>query len=101
MDAMKTIIFFCLLFFTTLLSGCATSMWGDAGAGGAVYVYEKTGDDCTLTITSGREVSGGGDILIDSCNVTVQVEKMGGSDTALATIQSLVHQLLIVTGRMP
>ena len=95
---MRTTLFIVLLTATSLLGGCATSPWGEATSGGAVYRYEKTQEGCTLTMTTARDVAAGGDVLIDDCNVTVTVEGMSGSNTALAVIQSLVHQLIMVTG---
>lgn len=65
-----------LLVGVLLLGGCASL------GGNSVYKYQKTGDDCTLTVDTGRVLAAGIQVQLNECNVTVdagKVEKGGNS----------------------
>lgn len=75
-----------------LLSGCATSPFGTATSGGANYAYNKQGDNCTITINSAREISGGVLKINEDCSVEVNADTAGGSQ-ALKVIEGLVGKI--------
>ena len=80
------------------LPGCATSPWGSAQSGGAVYHYEKTGGDCIIDITSARELLGVSVDVGDDCHVTVKADNADGA-TALGVIEGLTQRIPIPGGK--
>lgn len=59
----------------TLLTLCTT---GCAGlSGNAVYKYQKTGDDCTLMVDTGRVLAAGIAVTLEDCNVSVEAPSVG------------------------
>ena len=74
------------------ISGCATSPFGTAGAGGAVYRYSNTSDGgCSIEISSSRELVGVS-VQVQDCDVTVSADKTDGAK-AMDVIDSLVKRL--------
>lgn len=80
----------------SILSGCASSEFGRAGAGGAVYEYNHTeadGSSCGIRITSAREVGKGTVRIANDCSISTDVDSLGGVDGAYEVIKSLVTKL--------
>lgn len=56
----------------------ALCMTGCAGlSGNAVYKYQKTGDDCTLTVDTGRVLAAGIAVTLEECDVKVEAPSVG------------------------
>lgn len=76
----------------TLLTLCTT---GCAGlSGNAVYKYQKVGDDCSLTVDTGRVLAAGIQVELVDCNVTVdagKVEKGGNSIKDVVDLLGLLN----------
>ena len=75
----------------TLMLLCALTLGGCGGlTGNAVYKYTKTGEDCTLTVDTGRVLAAGIQVQLTECNVTVDAGKVtpGGN-----TIKDMVDLL--------
>jgi len=54
------------------------SLGGCAGlSGNAVYKYQKTGDDCTLTVDTGRVLAAGIAVTLEECDVKVEAPSVG------------------------
>ena len=75
-----------------LVSGCATSRFGDQSGMGAVYRYSKQSQDgtsCTLEITTGQEAAAAS-IAIDDCDMAADAKDL----EAVAIPQELLQLLL-------
>jgi len=79
-----------------LLQGCATSKLGSAKAGGAIYEYAHRGadgSDCSIKITSAREVGKGAVEIGNDCSVVTNVDDLGGVDGVFQVIKSLADKI--------
>lgn len=65
---MKTLA---LVLALALLGGCAYFT-----SPNAQYSYQRTGDDCTLTVDSGRVFAAGVDVKLTDCDVAVTAGKV-------------------------
>ena len=75
----------------TLLPLCIT---GCAGlSGNAVYKYQKTGDDCTLTVDTGRVLAAGIQVQLNECNVTVDAGKVEQGGNTIKDVVDLVKEV--------
>jgi len=75
----------------TLLPLCIT---GCAGlSGNAVYKYQKTGDDCTLTVDTGRVLAAGIQVQLNECNVTVDAGKVEQGGNTIKDVVDLLGLL--------
>lgn len=76
----------------TLLTLCTT---GCAGlSGNAVYKYQKVGEDCSLTVDTGRVLAAGIAVQLIDCDVTVdagKVEKGGNSIKDVVDLLGLLN----------
>jgi len=82
----------CALLVVLVTAGCASSPWGQAQSGGAVYHYTKTSDGCEISITSARELLGVSVDVSDDCHVTVKAENVDGAN-ALGVIEGLTKRI--------
>jgi hypothetical protein len=69
------------------LSGCASL------GGGAVYTYQKTGEDCTLTVDSGRTLEAGVHLELTDCDIKVDAGKLAQGANGLHDVVELVKEL--------
>lgn len=85
------------ILLAALLSGCATSPWGDVNSGGAVYDYTRTAPDGSrieIHITSSREVGEAALVIDKDGGLSTEASTLGGTDAAMLTIQALVEALI-------
>ena len=72
----------------------ALCMTGCAGlSGNAVYKYQKTGDDCTLTVDTGRVLAAGIQVQLNECNVTVDAGKVEQGGNTIKDVVDLLGLL--------
>lgn len=79
-----------------LLTGCgASSPWGEANTGGAVYNYVSTEGNktCRINGTSAREVSNVEIVITDDCGMKVTADNSTPIGDALGAINGLVDRL--------
>ena len=70
------------------------SLGGCAGlSGNAVYKYQKTGDDCTLTVDTGRVLAAGIQVQLTECNVTVDAGKVEQGGNTIKDVVELVKEV--------
>lgn len=70
------------------------SLGGCAGlSGNAVYKYQKTGDDCTLTVDTGRVLAAGIQVQLTECNVTVDAGKVEQGGNTIKDVVDLLGLL--------
>lgn len=75
----------------TLLTLCTT---GCAGlSGNAVYKYQKTGDDCTLMVDTGRVLAAGIAVQLIGCDVTVDAGKVEKGGNTIKDVVDLVKEV--------
>lgn len=85
-----------ILALTVLLSGCAaTSQWGEAKSGGAVYSYTHTvdGESCAINITSAREVLDVDVEVGSDCTITTTTNHGAAATDVIGVIGGLVRRL--------
>lgn len=87
-----------LLFLSSIvfLTGCAaTSQWGEAKTGGAVYVYSHTDGDrtCNINGTSAREVEGVEIEIQSDCTMKITTVTSTPMTDMLGVIGGLVNRL--------
>lgn len=73
------------------LSGCASL------TGSAFYKYTKTGNDCVVTIDSGRIMKAGATLSITDCNITVSAKSMDQGGSSIADINALLTNIGLLT----
>jgi len=91
---MKAFIF--SVFIIVFLSGCADSRFGSARSGGAVYEYAhrgSDGSDCSIRVTSARDVGKGSVRIAQDCSLSTDVDDVGGSDGAYEVMKGLVEKI--------
>lgn len=79
-----------------ILQGCASSELGSAKAGGAIYEYGHRGadgSDCSIKITSAREVGKGSVKISKDCSVSTSVDDLGGADSVFQVIKALTDKI--------
>lgn len=69
------------------LASCASM------GGGAVYTYQKIGEDCTLTVDSGRTMEAGVHLELTDCDIRVDAGKVGQGQSQLKDVVELVKEL--------
>ena len=60
-----------LLVGVLLLGGCASL------GGNSVYKYQKVGEDCSLTVDTGRVLAAGIAVTLEECDVKVEAPSVG------------------------
>lgn len=78
------------------LSGCAaTSQWGEAKTGGAVYSYQHNNgqETCAINITSAREVLGVDVEVLPDCTIKTTTQSSGNVTDVIGVIGGLVNRL--------
>ena len=86
-----------IIFAALILSGCATSPWGKASGGSAVYEYSRVnadGSTCTLRITSARTVAGGDIEVGPNCELKSKADDAGGAYNALEEISNIASEVI-------
>lgn len=81
---------------TLFLAGCAaTSQWGEAKTGGAVYSYSHTanGETCDINITSAREVIGVDVSVASDCTITTTTNHSSSAQDVIGVIGGLVNRI--------
>ena len=94
---------FKILILILLLSGCAVTDSGLAGAGSAVYSYERQlpdGSRCSVSLTSGRDVLGGKLTIGPDCTVVSEASSTQGvvsslklADDAMVTVKQALEKI--------
>lgn len=75
----------------TLLTLCTT---GCAGlSGNAVYKYQKVGEDCSLTVDTGRVLAAGIAVQLIDCDVTVDAGKVQQGGNTIKDVVELVKEV--------
>lgn len=78
-----------------LITLLALSLASCAGlSGNAVYKYQKVGEDCSLTVDTGRVLAAGIQVELVDCDVTVdagKVEKGGNSIKDMVDLLGLLN----------
>ena len=84
-----------IIMAAVLLTGCASSRWGDqASGGGATYRYTKSAaGDITVEITTSRDVSGGNISVGANGELQATAETAGGTQESISIIRDLVGKL--------
>lgn len=69
------------------MPGCA------AFGGGATYTYQRQGDNCTVTIESGRTLDAGVDLQLNQCDITVHAGKLAPGSSGVTDLTDLVREI--------
>ncbi len=87
---MRNLRLFTVLAAALAATGCAGLLPSGsqyAGAGMATYTYQKTAaGDCSVSITSGREVPGVNATVDKDCGVSVTAEALSGQEAQKQTL---------------
>lgn len=82
---------------TVILGGCsATSQFGKAETGGAVYTYKHTaatGEMCDISITSAREVINVDVEVTSDCKIKTTTNSPANAASVISVIGGLVERL--------
>lgn len=62
--------------------------------GSAFYRYQKVGEDCIVTIDSGRVMKAGASLEIDGCDIKVTAQSLEQGGSSVADVNILLATFL-------